>query len=465
MNELLHRTGLAPGVHTGSVTGMRAATSSLLTTLAAALGWVGCQFDPPPDVGDDEDAATSIDATEPDAIQLDCEPDTIVCDDAAERYVECDSTGNPSLVIDCALGCSTGVEKCVDVAPSNGLAGYLDMARDDAAATDVVFTGSSTINTDTGEVTIGGVLTPVPTDVANGTRVFMFKSVEIPGTLRVTGAIPLALVSDGDVSIAGTLDVSADLSASGPGAVQTGACVGSGESNASGNPIPGGGGGGRFQAGAVGGAAYDGPAGHVGGAVASDPDLQPLVGGCRGGSAAYLIFPTPPPNGGGGGGAVQITSRTRIDVVASGKIDASGGGGSGPGPGPGGGSGGGILLEAPTIAVDGAGAVVSTKGGAGGGSRGSGTSAAPGADGGTDSAAAAGGSITSYATGGNGGTEAAAPTIGGGGNSTNIHGAGGGGSIGETRFNTESATVVPSNGAAIRSRFSVGTIGTRLVPP
>lgn len=460
MNQLRSQSPLDRSRRTRSVTEMRTATLTGFLVFAASAA---CSFDPPADR--EEDASTAdVDAVVPDAIPVDCEPDTIVCDDAAERYVECDSTGTPSRVIDCALGCSDGVEKCIDVAPSNGLAGYLDLARDDDAATDVVFTGSSTINTDTGEVTIGGVATAVPTDVANGIRVYMFKSVEIPGTVKVTGAIPLALVSDGNVSITGTLDVSADASTRGPGSsVETAACVGGSDSNFSSNPIPGGGGGGRFQAGAAGGAGYNGPAGRPGGVVASDPDLEPLVGGCRGGTAAYILIPTPPPNGGAGGGAVQITSRTRIEVVASGKIDASGGGGAGPGPGPGGGSGGGVLLEAPDIVIDGIGAVISTKGGAGGGARGSGTGA-PGADGGTGPAAAAGGSLGGYAIGGNGGTEAAAPTNGGSGNSTNIHGAGGGGSVGEARFNTATATVLPTNGAAIRSRFSTGTIGTRLVP-
>lgn len=461
MNQLRSQSPLDRSRRTRSVTEMRTATLTGFLVFAASAA---CSFDP--SANREEDASTAdVDAVVPDAIPVDCEPDTIVCDDAAERYVECDSNGAAAVVIDCPLGCYELAEKCVDVAPSNGLAGYLDLARDDASVTDIVFTGSSTINTDTGEVSIGGVVTALPTDVANGIRVYMFKSLEIPGTLKVTGAIPLAFVSHGDATITGTLDVSADSTMRGPGGVDVGACVGSGTSNIASNPIPGGGGGGRFQAGAAGGAGYNGPAGQAGGEVNSDPDLQPLVGGCRGGTAAYLIFPTPPPNGGGGGGAVQITSRTRVEIVSTGKIDASGGGGTGPGPGPGGGSGGGILLEAPTVVIDGAGAVISTKGGAGGGTRGSGTSAAPGEDGGTGPAAANGGSLGgNYAAGGNGGTEGAPPTAGGAGNSTNIHGAGGGGSVGEARFNTETATVVPANGAAIRSRFSVGTIGTRLVP-
>jgi hypothetical protein len=412
-------------------------------------------------VGDDGGAA--IDAAEPDAIQFDCEPDTIVCDDENDRYVECGSDGSPTRVINCALGCSDGVEKCIDVAPSNGLAGFLDLARDDAASTDVVFTGTSTINTDTGAVTIGGVATTVPTDVANGIRVYMFKSVEIPGTLKVSGSLSLALVSDGDVTITGVLDVSADGLTGGPGSISdfNDPCVGG--DMVGGVDFPGGGGGGRFQPGANGGFAYPNISGAPGGIALTDPDLQPLIGGCRGGESRGLMTPVPPPNGGGGGGAVQIVSRSIISLLGGGIIDASGGGGVSTGFGPGGGSGGAVLLEAPALTLDGAGVIVSTKGGAGGGPSGSALDA-PGEDGGTDAAPAAGGANSGYAAGGDGGTASAAPEAGDAGNSTNKLGAGGGGSVGEARFNNESASVTPANGAAIRSRFSVGSIGTRLVP-
>lgn len=439
---------------------MRAATRFRLTPLAAIVlvAATGCYKVDRPDFTEGDDAAT-VDGAPPDAL-VGCEPDTIVCDDDAGRYVECGSDGVAELVMDCPLGCYELAEKCLDVAPSNGLAGYLDLARDDEASTDVVFTGSSTIDTDTGEVTVGGVPTTIPTIIANGIRVYMFKSVEIPGTLKVTGTLPVALVSDGTVTITGVLDVSADSTTGGPGSIVTGPCVGGDEVN--GVDFAGGGGGGRFQSGSEGGYAYPSTAGGAGGDALSDADLQPLVGGCRGGLARGFQLPEPPPNGGGGGGAVQIVTRGPIALTGGGVIDASGGGGSGSSPGPGGGSGGGVLLEAPTILLDGSGVVISSKGGAGAGAR-SGLNA-PGEDGGTGAAPAAGGSLAGYAAGGNGGTDGMAPQVGDAGNATNTAGAGGGGSVGESRFNTQSATVTPANGAAIRSRFSVGTIGTRLVP-
>jgi hypothetical protein len=324
---------------------------------------------------------------------------------------------------------------------------------------DVVFTGSSTIDTDTGEVTIGGVVTEVPNEVANGIRIYMFKAIDVQGTVKVTGTLPIALVAHDDVVITGALDVSGDGLAAGPGAIASGEC--DGESIIGGTSFPGGGGAGRFEAGGSGGSAYGGPTGGVAGISLSDSDLQPLRGGCRGGEARGLVSPTPPPNGGGGGGAVQVVSRNRIEFTSTGIIDASGGGGSGNTAGPGGGSGGGVLLEAPAIVLDGPGVIISTKGGAGGGAGGT---VAAGEDGGTSASPAAGGSRSGYATGGDGGTELVPPGNGASGNATNGQGAGGGGSVGEARFNSSSATVVPANGAAIRSRFTTGTLATRLIP-
>lgn len=429
-----------------------------LTLTICAIALHACGFEPPPPIADDGGA---IDAAEPDALVLDCEPDTIVCDDAEGRYVECGSDGTSTRVIDCPLGCATTAEKCVDVAPSNGLAGYLDQARDDATVRDVTFAGSSTIDTDSGVIMNGDIPLDIATSVTNGIRVYMFKNLSIQGTVKVTGTMPIAFVADGNVEITGIIDVSADMYTSGPGGVTSGACIGGDIAGAQ-NNIPGGGGGGRFQPGGRGGNAYNGASGGAAGAARPEPTIEPLVGGCRGGEARYLVFPTPPPNGGGGGGALQISATGRIELTATGKIDASGGGGSGPGPGPGGGAGGAVLLEAPIIVLDGPGVVISTKGGGGGGARGS--TAAPGADGGTDPEPAAGGSLSGYAAGGAGGTEAAAPQDGGTGNATNTHGAGAGGSVGETRFNTQTASVMPDNGAAIRSRFTIGSVGTRLIP-
>jgi len=166
---------------------------------------------------------------------------------------------------------------------------------------------------------------------------------------------------------------------------------------------------------------------------------------------------------------VQIVSRVSISLTGSGTIDASGAGGFGgasiltpfeDGPGGGGGSGGRVLLEAPLILLDGAAVTISTKGGGGGGVG----QNANGADGGIAAGAAVGGSITGRPVGGAGGTEAGNPGTGGNANVSPGHGAGGGGSVGEVTLNIPLGTVVPQNGATIRSRRFNGALMSRLVP-
>jgi len=435
---------------------MRASGSLFLAVPTLVIA--ACSFEPPPDVPDDDDRYDA--AVEPDVMPVECEAGSIVCDDALGRYIECGPGGVSTRIIDCPLGCATDAEICLDVAPSNGLAGYLDQARDDLDVVAVTFTGSSTMNTDTGDVTSAGVPITIPSATANGIRVFMFKDVDVPGTLKITGSAPIALLADGDITITGLVDVSADGATNAPGAIQSGACVGSGQIGAT-EPTAGGGGAGRFQIGGNGGRRYNTTTDSPGGATSSDADLDPLVGGCQGGQARRLVVPTPASNGGGGGGAVQLVARGAVTLGAGGTIDASGGGGgNGVDAGPGGGSGGSVLIEAPSIMLDGPGVVISTKGGSGSGARSSNISA-PGADGGTAAAPAAGGALSGHAAGGAGGTETTAPGNGATGNSAQVAGGGGGGSVGEARFNNRSAAITPAGGAAIRSHYSVGTIGSR----
>ena len=116
---------------------------------------------------------------------------------------------------------------------------------------------------------------------------------------------------------------------------------------------------------------------------------EPLVGGSAGG-VSFLT------NGGepNGGGALQLVAGKSIVVGASGAISLPGGGGdrgdaqiSGPGGygAGGGGSGGALLVEAPSVRVDG---TLAANGEAGGGT---GDGAAPGAFRTTEARAAEGG--------------------------------------------------------------------------
>jgi len=447
---------------------------STVSTLLAA-----CRIDLPEYSADDALAdaepvdSTLVDATAPDAMA--CTPDTTDCDDSVGRYVECGSDGSPILEIRCALGCSPDVEKCLDIDPSNDLAPYLDQARTDPAVGSVAFSGDSTLNTNSGVVFNGPTQIDVPSANAGGIRVFMFKTLSLVGTLKVTGSLPLAIVADGEISVSGLLDVSADGVTAGPGAINSGsqACFGGSNMASALGYEQGGGGGGGFEVGAVGGQSGDLDSGWPGGAPVANTTGVPLEGGCRGGR----VFTTTlrgnmhASQGGRGGGAIQLVSSTAIEITGNGKIDASGGGGASTSPangillgGGGGGSGGMILLEAPVIAIDGPAVAISTKGG-GGAAAGNGSSVAMnGADGGTDGSPAAGGGGT-LAHGGLGGTEESAPIPGGAGSGAGTRGGGGGGSAGRARFNSGDGGANPQNGAAVLSPYTNGVVGSRLQPP
>jgi hypothetical protein len=402
---------------------------------------------------------------------LECTPSTTVCSN--DRYVECSPTGTIDFAMDCPLGCApAGVDKCLDVDPSNGLASYLDMAPGGPAIT----MGNWTINTTTGVVANeGGSAVTMPSALVNQPnspiqiRVYWLDSLTIPAaaTVIVTGDPALAFVVNRDVAIGGTLDVSGKGTSKGPGARTTGTCVGPDVTD---EFRRGGGGGGRNTAGARGGNTSAGVLGGAGGNSAIGPTLVPLQGGCKGAivTATSLGYGSP---GGGGGGAVQIVSRTAVRITAGGSaagvVNASAGGGRAGfsaalrGGAGGGGSGGGILLEAPLVLISGSGVVLATKGGGGGGVG----SLAHGADGGTGAAAAAGGVNSTNPAGGSGGTATSGPTVGANANATYDAGGGGGGAVGETRINTPTGTHAPQDGAVIRSYSSVGVLGTRHSPP
>lgn len=190
---------------------------------------------------------------------------------------------------------------------------------------------------------------------------------------------------------------------------------------------------------------------------------EPLVGGSAGG-VSFLT------NGGepNGGGALQLVAGKSIVVGASGAISLPGGGGdrgdaqiSGPGGygAGGGGSGGALLVEAPSVRVDG---TLAANGGAGGGT---GDGAAPGAFGTTEARAAEGGGGQMH--GGNGSSS----TVMNGGNGS-CDGAldgrfgdppaasGGGGGAGRIRINTRSGHAVTTGVVSPAMTTPCATEGT-----
>lgn len=235
--------------------------------------------------------------------------------------------------------------------------------------------GRNRYDTDTGVLTAMGGATSTPPSVlfdpASGpeARVLVLDTLVVSsGTALVaSGSRPLIIVVHGDVSIVGTIDVSAtvnpDDGSSTPGAGgddATECADGFGEpgTDSTGAGGAGGGGGGGFgEDGGDGGDGNGSGAGGKGpkGAKSGSDTLVPLRGGCAGGVGGDSVGVLD--NGGragNGGGAVEITALGMI--VVSGTISANGTGGAAGATlvnagGGGAGSGGGILLDGDVVTV------------------------------------------------------------------------------------------------------------------
>lgn len=259
--------------------------------------------------------------------------------------------------------------------------------------------------------------------------------------VTVTGDKPLVILSDHDVTIAGTLDVGARKGERGPGGALPGIGSGAGgisvHDNGSGSTYDdSGAGGGSFGSqGAAGGKA--GP--FEGGPAGNTYPINGLIGGSGGGLAgACSNVP------GAGGGALFLYAKHKMRI--SGAIRAGGGGGgggtttcpTGSGAGAGGGSGGLIWLQTPDL--DGTGVLAANGGGGGGGSYVGVSNGGDGEDGrASATVAAAGGTKANSAeasAGGNGAVQGmpapAIPSL------TAGNGGGGGGGLGRVVYHAPS---------------------------
>ncbi|MBV8554199.1 MAG: hypothetical protein JO116_01455 [Planctomycetaceae bacterium] len=252
--------------------------------------------------------------------------------------------------------------------------------------------GGYTINTSgTPTLTVpGGTLTGV---VSHGIAVFDFDAINITSQQGFfgTGSLPLALLSRSDLTINGTIDVSAPGGfdpRGGPGGFGGGSngpdAGGSGPGGGGGGPftpisVPqppygptinyrlfGGGGGGGFGGPGNAGMPVSVPGGGVGGGSGGRAYAD-LLGQLQGGSGGGTGVNSP---GGGGGGAIELGAVGNISVKGS--VLANGGsaifssfdvGGSG------GGAGGGIFLHGEGVTLSG---LLSAIGGGGGSSGGDG---------------------------------------------------------------------------------------------
>lgn len=151
---------------------------------------------------------------------------------------------------------------------------------------------------------------------------------------------PVIILAQGNVNIAGRIDVSADRNTPGPGGFPGGAANLNG---GAGPNLPG------FGPGA--GPQTDG---NPGGKWIGPLSLVPIVGGSGGRGGSQCTFVGQSPYGGGGGGALVIASSQTITITNSGIIRASGAGVECPFGGAGGGAGGAIRLVANAINAAGA---------------------------------------------------------------------------------------------------------------
>ncbi len=280
--------------------------------------------------------------------------------------------------------------------------------------------------------------------------VFTYVSIDSTSSLTVSGPNPLILVALGSVDIAGSIDASADVYDPDTDAIPGARLDGSGVGGFN-NGGPQGGGGGSFCG--LGGVGASGT-----GAIASDSapgmaygsaNLIPLWGGSAGGGATVTSADQV---NGNGGGAIQISAAGTMTLETTGYITVNGSGGVSLGDetGTGGGSGGAILLEAPTVTVDG---ILEANGGEGSDPNYDGVAAPD--DGGVATEPGCEGGSGSQGTrvAGGGGQMA----VGGGGVSAGY--GGGGGGAGRIRINgtqvSVTGTVSPALGSVCASQGSL----------
>ncbi|MET0387322.1 MAG: hypothetical protein ABW321_15245 [Polyangiales bacterium] len=241
--------------------------------------------------------------------------------------------------------------------------------------------------------------TPVVQTQSGGPDIVVlpFKAFQLSSgtTLSLVGTRPVVFMVEGNATVAGIMNASANGTTAGAGGNWSCGSSAGGDGAGSGSLNgPGGAGGGFLTKGGNGGSSGSGTVG-AGGAIRGTAALKPLIGGCPGGQGH-----NGPTGLGGGGGAIQISAGGALSVT--GTIRANGGvgpnGSSNDSGGNGGGSGGALLLEGATVTTSG---TIELNGGKGG----SGQSGGTGGNGSTSTASAGsvGGSGGSDGGGGGGG--------------------------------------------------------------
>lgn len=261
-------------------------------------------------------------------------------------------------------------------------------------------------------------------DGSEGVRLGVLRvrslQVDMAGSLTVRGPLPLVIVANNGIRVFGRISAAAQkASAYGGGfPVSTsrgpGQGPGAGQLGVMGQFLPSSGAGHCGRGGR--GAAPSGATGVEGGASYGQASLIPLLGGSSGGGGGEA---------GAGGGALQLVSALEIVIGSTGVIDAGGGGARNQSSG--GGAGGALLLEAPSVSLQG---TLAANGGAG--------SAAVGGAGGQDALASAVAAQGELGTLGGQGSAGDGPNGGDGMFMTSNNALGGGGGAGRIRINSTS---------------------------
>lgn len=359
-----------------------------------------------PDAYVDPATDADLDAFEPDAyaddaFSVDASADAFAADACvvrcldAETIVYCEGSRSESTDT-CKYGCSdTPAAHCREMVTSN----LRSASIFDTASGDLVVSESMTIDTSMmGDMRSQRDGTPV--------RVLVYERIVIGNNLRVIGPVPLILIARDEITIGGTLDVSAMGSMPGPngragagssGGSASGPGAGGGGEHRGSYDDGGGGGGGQCGLGGRGGVGGGAPGGDGGGRTDTAVDPESLRGGGGGGAGNgdHGV-------GGAGGGAIQLSTRGTItiggSVLARGSNGGNGDNDGNWGSGGGGGAGGWVLLEAPAVIVSG---TIDASGGNGGSGEDGGGGGAGGAS--TSDGATGGSDTGTWGNGGGGG--------------------------------------------------------------
>ena len=407
------------------------------------LALIGCSGDPPPssDAPAIPDSGACLDTS------ATCEGDVLTT---------CVAAGDTPVQETCGWGCETA--GCKRLTPTGGGAVRADTFSLDTFAE---LSLSGTLDGSTGKINgLAASSMNIDYKLVNGIAVFRARLLAIGG-LKLQGTVPIQLISDGPLSVDGTLDATGSCGIGSPELAGAGGGNGGQTAGSSGSLIgggvggPGGGAGGGW--GGVGGAAGSGA---LGGVSTDDPTVIALRGGAGGGAGTgSTTF-----RGGGGGGAIQLISNTSITIAVAGNINAGGCGGrkgtAVDDEGGGGGAGGTIVLEAPVVTLA-SGRVIAVNGGGGGGG---GVGATDGGAGQLSRNVAVGGNAGT--TGGAGGAGAAGVVIDGTAGGAGTLAGGGGGASGRIRINTRGGTAMIDGvmSPAFTDPNTTATQGTAALP-